>query len=574
MNASRPPLNAKPPPIASDSNVQDSNTIYHGGGNRIGDGSEGKLSIPFEHSTAAHKLLRWPSIQKLLYPLHCDEAYVMELEAKRSLVSSCDIYNIVSPAEDGPVPPTTPDCAKENRRQEEAVAMDIELSGLFNVSDSTTRRYYQSYLSNIHKIQPFLDQAELSSMVNDFIKYYCLQSSPSRSRVEETINNAIILLVLAIGALCECECPSSLAFSITDIVSDYRTRKLPIPLSPVAYADMESQIVAGLSLYGYATSILGQLQGGTDLKHVQANLLAGIYVGQLAHPFQAHGWISQASRACQMLLRGRRYQRLDDHVQDLSKFAYWTCLQLESNILAELDLPPSGLSRLQGEIDLPKGKHDLVLSDSPDAAPIMMMLFYSAQIHLRRILNHVYTEIYNVEPQKQVRWPSVVQEALSTNLDHWRMSLPDTMKWEDSDPPATEINAARMRAKFYATQYITFRPTLYTALHNDQLALRGACKICIDSAIRSTTAFDGIKGRLNLIDIYGTAHAQFGNMLVLSATYQSSLKDLVDRDSLKDLLQRTIRFLLQNGHGSPSLQFDAKILITIYQNIFLLATDA
>lgn len=44
-------------------------------------------------------------------------------------------------------------------------------------------------------------------------------------------------------------------------------------------------------------------------------------------------------------------------------------------------------------------------------------------------------------------------------------------------------------------------------------------------------------------------------MLVLSATYMSSLSDLVDHNVLKRLLQRTIRFLGQ--HASPSLQADA-----------------
>ena len=55
-------------------------------------------------------------------------------------------------------------------------------------------------------------------------------------------------------------------------------------------------------------------------------------------------------------------------------------------------------------------------------------------------------------------------------------------------------------------------------------------------------------------------------MLVLSATYMSSLSDLVDHNILKRLLQRTIRFLGQ--HASPSLQVDASILTQVYEKIF------
>lgn len=93
------------------------------------------------------------------------------------------------------------------------------------------------------------------------------------------------------------------------------------------------------------------------------------------------------------------------------------------------------------------------------------------------------------------------------SLDLWRSSLPDMMKWKDSDPSATKVNAARMRSKFYGTRCIIDRPLLLSCLHNDQLVPKSACRICIGSAILNTTAFDGIEGRLVLNNIFGTAHS-------------------------------------------------------------------
>ncbi|KAE8155544.1 hypothetical protein BDV40DRAFT_118323 [Aspergillus tamarii] len=98
--------------------------------------------------------------------------------------------------------------------------------------------------------------------------------------------------------------------------------------------------------------------------------------------------------------------------------------------------------------------------------------------------------------------------------------------------------------------------------------LRNACKVCVDSAIQSTVAFDGIKGRPVMTNIFGTSHAQFGNMLVLSATYMSNISELVDRDELERLLKRTINFLLQSRYISPTLRADARILTEIYEKIF------
>jgi len=57
-------------------------------------------------------------------------------------------------------------------------------------------------------------------------------------------------------------------------------------------------------------------------------------------------------------------------------------------------------------------------------------------------------------------------------------------------------------------------------------------------------------------------------MLVLSATYMSSLSELVDRNTLRRLLRRTIDFLLKCKNISPSLRKDAEILTEIYWKIF------
>lgn len=56
-------------------------------------------------------------------------------------------------------------------------------------------------------------------------------------------------------------------------------------------------------------------------------------------------------------------------------------------------------------------------------------------------------------------------------------------------------------------------------------------------------------------------------MLVLSATYTSSLSELVPRSTLERLLRRTIRFL-RNKNISPTLRADACILSEIYEKIF------
>lgn len=57
-------------------------------------------------------------------------------------------------------------------------------------------------------------------------------------------------------------------------------------------------------------------------------------------------------------------------------------------------------------------------------------------------------------------------------------------------------------------------------------------------------------------------------MLVLAATYNSELSSLVDGKQLKQLLDRTIRFLKLSEAISPSLQRDAQLLEYIRATLF------
>lgn len=96
------------------------------------------------------------------------------------------------------------------------------------------------------------------------------------------------------------------------------------------------------------------------------------------------------------------------------------------------------------------------------------------------------------------------------------------MKWDDNDPLPRDINVAHLRAKYYGARYIIHRPLLYHALHPmapsgaaaSPLSLKeldpkdlAACMTCVEAAMNSTTAFDGVQGRPIITNIFGTAHA-------------------------------------------------------------------
>lgn len=134
-----------------------------------------------------------------------------------------------------------------------------------------------------------------------------------------------------------------------------------------------------------------------------------------------------------------------------------------------------------------------------------------------------------------------LRNAFMETLRGWRKALPPELEWDDSHDPSTDINAARLRGKFYGAKYIIHRPFLRYALENDYFGdtdppnsisqsqgRRGSvmpppdtaaqttrseilksCETCIEAARQSTIAFDGILSHRRLIvtNIFGTAHA-------------------------------------------------------------------
>lgn len=104
-----------------------------------------------------------------------------------------------------------------------------------------------------------------------------------------------------------------------------------------------------------------------------------------------------------------------------------------------------------------------------------------------------------------------------------------SMVWSETDPPANDILAARLRAKYYGTEVITYRPFLKMVMNRPSRISAGFSdgspdltvpledispkimnytKLCIRAMENSTRAFHGMEGgRLIITNVWGTAHA-------------------------------------------------------------------
>jgi len=286
--------------------------------------------------------------------------------------------------------------AAEPQRSNQPHAGGLNPDGSLKLDEKTVRRLHGSYLRNIHILQPFLDKQRLDRMVDSFIRSYSPSlvmrspfavpsvpasvvnsdahvgigskrkrsipanpipppvsgpTSPSALPLrraqwpEHSIANALVLLVLALGKICEHKeplpgptgsadqsnptgtsprpfqtgspttairpSPPSTNSTISGVASPSddaprlfsRSRRSSFDgLSVSERGPRNIDVIPGLAYYAYASYILSNHRASIDLFSAQACVLAGLYMGQLARPLESWRWIFDACANCRLLI--------------------------------------------------------------------------------------------------------------------------------------------------------------------------------------------------------------------------------------------------------------------------------
>ncbi|KAI1122190.1 hypothetical protein F5Y10DRAFT_281884 [Nemania abortiva] len=502
--------------------------------------------LTFGHTARTSLLLNWPSIKKLGVDL---------LEAEG--VFSIDELLI------------------RMERQPNIGAENLEFGR------DEVELYARSFKENILNMHPIIGPNDLDSMVEAFLEarsgaattqpvtlpvtadnHHAASREPGLP--QRSIDEAVVLLVLALGKIC-------------------------------LHSHTTPDAIPGLQYFVLATRIMGSQVGGCDLEHVHGQILAGLYCGQIGRVVDSSFYISWASRTIQILLasqvapyissdttnlltliraRSRLYKTKNPTSckDNLLALAFWTCLQLENDILAELPLPPSGISKYEDTMPYPNGE---IMTKQGVADRVVKSYF--AQLFLQKQLNNIYIHLYTQNRSKNnylivKRFVDNIQKGLKAKKGTW---VPTYYHWNDEDPPTGDILATRLRAKYWDSQVILYRPILENILHHGQLQTedeRDDAGLAIQALIESTRAFCSFNGnrRLVITNILETAHSRWGNLLVLTACYKDQLlRKYVGEDILKDLFEKTVCFFQTTDHlfNSNALEKERNVLIGLAKNL-------
>ncbi|KAJ4161531.1 uncharacterized protein LMH87_007567 [Akanthomyces muscarius] len=395
---------------------------------------------------------------------------------------------------------------------------------------------------------------------------------------------------------------SSIASPRVQDSSDHRRRS---SLASTARPDLlkkNYENIPGLEYFAFATDILGNHLGSyNNMKNVYADIFAGLYQGQLGRPLESFAFIHRASHKLQVIMRPsleklKRLKATREFIKDTKynqlSLAFWTCLQLESDILAELPVPPSGL--LSYENDIPQPNMSLL-----EGFPKPVLDSYLGQLYLRTHLNSIHRMFYAAEDPAKAAvggMPFRNVDVVSAAVCGMQWVGP-SFAFKEDDPPASDILSARLRAKYWGAQVLTYRPFLRQILQfsfvknhpttgqlpsSEFRAEVEAPRIdpqarnvqdlnphilvlaqkAIKALVESTRAFHGLDNKRPVItSVFSTAHAQWGNLLVLSAAFKDPIMhEYVDENLLRHLFQKTIAFLRQSATATSSLRIDMHIL--------------
>lgn len=240
----------------------------------------------------------------------------------------------------------------------------------------------------------------------------------------------------------------------------------------------------GLQYFTAAWSLLPGMITTNNVLAAQCHLLAAAYLFYLVRPLEAWNLLCTTSTKLQLLLMAPN--RIPQQQRELVERIYWNALLFESDLLAELDLPHSGVVQFEENVGLPGGFE----GEDQDQEQVGHddLWYFLAEIALRRLLNRVSQLIYSKDSMASTTSLEPVVAELDYQLTQWYESLPLPLQFPFSRTMLHDPIQAVLRLRFYACKTIIYRPYILAVLENEQAlldpAVRDCCHKCLEASVR------------------------------------------------------------------------------------------
>jgi hypothetical protein len=319
----------------------------------------------------------------------------------------------------------------------------------------------------------------------------------------------------------------------------------------------------GLQYFTAAWSLLPGMMTSNSVLAAQCHLLAAAYLFYLVRPLEAWNLLCTVSTKLQLLLMTPNRVPIDQ--RELVERIYWNSLLFESDLLAELDLPHSGVVAFEENVGLPCGFE----GDEQEAVGRDELWYFLAEIALRRLLNRVSQLIYSKDSMASTTSLEPVVAELDFQLTQWYESLPVPLQFPFTRTMLPDPIQTVLRLRFFACRTIIYRPYILAVLDNEQAildpAVRDSCTKCLEASVR----------QLEHITAHHAGHMPYlwqgalsivsQTLLIMGATMSPSLSAILwslvpHREAIDQIINDVVMEIERYAVLSPSLSLSAEII--------------
>lgn len=331
----------------------------------------------------------------------------------------------------------------------------------------------------------------------------------------------------------------------------------------------QGQLVPGMSYFAAAWSLLPNLITRNDILSAQCHILAAAYLMYLVRPLEAWNLLYNTSMKLQLLLSST--DNIPTQLKELSERVYWNALMIESDLLAELDLPHSGVVQFEESMRLPRSfPYDNISPGSTEDPPGNDELWYFlAEIALRRLLNRVSHLIYSHTHRRSNTFSIASLEPVAAELDYqlaqWYENLPTPVKFPCERLPAQDQIQTVLRLRYFACRTIIFRPYIQAVLADPSIAseagVQEACRKCLEACIRQVEYISSHhEGHLPYL-WQGALSIMSQTLLLMAATLNPTLAALLPPAHQMDvIIAEVVAELERLSHLAPSIRLCAEMV--------------
>ncbi|KAJ8104266.1 hypothetical protein POJ06DRAFT_298625 [Lipomyces tetrasporus] len=355
--------------------------------------------------------------------------------------------------------------------------------------------------------------------------------------------SVIVLLVLALG---EASMKESLSVSLPDG---------PIP---------------GLKFFASAWPLVTNILISNSVMDAEALMLTSAYLFYLVRPLEAWTILSATCMKVRAIIATTPPETLLHDEKEQFERVFWNALVFErdSDVLAELDLPHSGIEVHEDDVGLPSG-----FISVPEAAALAPgtddLWYFLAEVALRRLLNRVHHMLYS----KTVKMPissyhPIVQE-LDFQLNQWYENLPPVLRFSFERRRLDNRFSTVLRLRYFACQSIIWRVYVEFALQDEQLLqdsrIRMGASKCIEACLRQIEDIDEHQAGHVPYLWQGSLSIVSHLLMLMAVTTSSGLSQLLSYklDRMADIVTVGIRTIIRNGKLAPSIKAAAESLCDV-----------